>query len=218
MIAPQEVADIYVILRIDRRPIGHQKSAMKVLLLNGHPDEGSFSDAIVSVYAGAAREAGHFVQAVAIRELKGDPVLRGGFHASRLLEAEIKIQQDLIHWCDHLVIVTPNWWESAPALLKGYIDRVFQPGFAVRYHNRYPYKEPLLRGHSARVIYTGNARWAVGRLFRTDMFWRWIRGCVLRYCGFDPVRRLALYGACDSSEVQRAGFLAEVADLGRRAR
>ena len=141
----------------------------------------------------------------------------GGDRGSRPLAAEIKIQQDLIHWCDHLVIVTPNWWESAPALLKGYIDRVFLPEFAVRYHSRYPYKEALLRGHSARVIYTGSAPWAVCRLFRTDMFWRWIGGCVLRYCGFSPARRLALYRASESSEVRRAGFLAEVADLGRRA-
>lgn len=190
---------------------------MKVLLLNGHPDEGSISDAIVSVYAGAAREAGHSVRPVAIRDLKFDPVLRGGFHSSHPPEAEIIVQQDLLHWCDHLVIVTPNWWGSAPALLKGYIDRVFLPGFAIRYDDRFPYAEPLLRGHSARVIYTQNAPWVVGWLFRTDLFWRWIRDCVLRYCGFDPVKRLALYGATDSSTMQRAGFLAEVADLGRRA-
>ena len=190
---------------------------MNVLLVNGHPDQGSFSDAIASVYAGAARDAGYSVQEVAVRELKFDPVLRGGFHSSRPLEAEIKVQQDLIRWCDHLIIVTPNWWGSAPALLKGYIDRVFLPGFAVRYESRFPYAEPLLRGHSARVIYTENAPWVVGWLFRTDLFWRWIRGCVLRYCGFNPVRRLVLYGARDSSPMRRAGFLAKVAELGRRA-
>jgi len=191
---------------------------MKILLLNGHPDEGSFSDSIAGVYSGAAREAGHSVQAVAIRNLKFDPVFHGGFHGARPVEADILAQQDLIRWCDHLVIVTPNWWWSAPALLMGYIDRVFLPEFAVRYHKRFPYAEPLLRGHSARVIYTQNSPWLAGWLSRKDLFWRWIRGCVLRYCGFYPVRRLALYGADETSEVERAGFLAEVADLGRGAR
>src|SRR4030095_5740984 len=172
---------------------------MKVLLLNGHPEKGSFPDAIACVYAGAAREAGHSVQAVAIRDLKFD---FGG--NSRRLETDIDTQQDLIRWCDHLVIVTPNRWCSAPSLLKDYIDRVFVPQFAVRFHDGFPYAEPLLRGHSARVIYTQNLPWLASWLSRRDFFWRWIRHCVLRYCGFKPVRRLAFYSAGKSSELERA--------------
>jgi hypothetical protein len=99
---------------------------------------------------------------------------------------------------------------------QGYIDWVFLPGFAVRYHARFPYVEPLLKGRSARVLYTQNAPWLAGWLFRGDLFWLWISRPVLRHCGFRPVRRHALYGAKNASPERRAAFLASVRELGRR--
>jgi putative NADPH-quinone reductase len=148
------------------------KGGMRVLLLNAHPDEGSLCDAIAGAYVEGSRGAGHEVRYVALRELRFDLVLRGGYHSAKPLEPDIIQQQELIRWCQHLVVASPNWWWSAPALLKGYIDRVFRPGFAMRYHARFPYVEPLLKGRSARVLYTQNAPWLAGWLFRGDLFWR----------------------------------------------
>jgi NAD(P)H dehydrogenase (quinone) len=191
---------------------------MRILLLNCHPDEGSLCDSLAAAYVAGAKEAGHDIRCVVLRELQFDLVLRGGYHSTRPLEADIVRQQELIQWCEHLVIVSPNWWWSAPALLKGYIDRVFLPGFAMRYHRRFPYVQPLLTGRSARVLYTQNSPWLAGRIFRGDLFWRWISGAVLKHCGFRPVRRLALYGAKDSSEETRRRFLAAARHLGSRAK
>ena len=188
---------------------------MRVLILNAHPDEGSLCDAVAAAYVEGARAAGHDIRYIALRELRFDLVLRGGFHSTRPLEPDIAQQQDSIQWCEHLVIVSPNWWWSAPALLKGYIDRIFLPGFAMRYHARFPYVEPLLRGRSARVLYTQNSPRLAGWLFRGDLFWRWISLCVLKHCGFRPVRRHAMYRAKDSPPEQRARFLASVRELGR---
>lgn len=189
---------------------------MRILVLNAHPDKGSLSDSIASEYIEGAQEGGHEIYLVQLRDLKFDLVLHGGFSPDRPLEPEIQQQQEHIKWCQHFVIVTPNWWWSAPALLKGYIDRVFTPGFAMRYHARFPYVEPLLTGRSARVLYTQNAPRIVGWLFRGDLFWRWISGAVLGHCGFRPVRRHALYGAKDASPEKRAAFLASVSALGRQ--
>jgi NAD(P)H dehydrogenase (quinone) len=50
------------------------------------------------------------------------------------------------------------------------IDRVFLPGFAMLYHERFPYVETLLRGRSARVIYAQNSPRLAGVLFRGDLF------------------------------------------------
>jgi putative NADPH-quinone reductase len=111
-----------------------------------------------------------------------------------------------------------NWWWSAPALLKGYIDRVFLPGFAMRYHERFPYVEPLLRGRSARVIYTQNSPRLAGVLFRGDLFWQWIKRAVLHHCGFAPVRRMVLYNARHAPDNDRNRFLDKVRELGRLGR
>jgi len=189
---------------------------MRIFLLNAHPDEGSLSDAVAAAYLEGAREGKHEIRSVALRDLQFDLVLRGGFHRLKPQEPDIAQQQDFIKWCEHLVVVSPNWWWSAPALLKGYIDRVFLPGFAVRYHARFPYVEPLLTGRSARVLYTQNSPQLAGWLFRGDLFWRWISRAILLHCGFRPVRRKALYGAKDASPETRAEFLASVRELGRR--
>ncbi|MFG1414132.1 NAD(P)H-dependent oxidoreductase [Xanthobacter sp. VTT E-85241] len=127
---------------------------MKVLLLNAHPDVGSFSDALAAAYDGGARAGGHEIKSIALRDLKFDLVLRAGFHNQKSLEPDTIGQQALIQWCEHLVIVSPNWWWAGPTLLKGYVDRVFLLDFAMRYHTRFPYLQSLLKGRSARVIYT----------------------------------------------------------------
>lgn len=188
---------------------------MKVLVLNAHPDEGSFCDAISAAYVEGARGGGHEVKSVPLRDLHFDLVLRGGYHSTKPIEPDIAEQQELIRWCQHLVVVSPNWWWAAPALLKGYIDRVFLPGFAMRYHARFPYVEPLLGGRSARVIYTQNSPRLVGWLFRGDLFWKWISHAVLGHCGFQPVKRLALYGAKEASTERRTRFLESARELGR---
>jgi len=169
-------------------------------------------------YVAGAKDAGHDIRCVALRDLQFDLVLRGGYHSAKPLEPDIVQQQELIQWCEHLVVVSPNWWWSAPALLKGYVDRVFLPGFAMRYHRRFPYVHPLLTGRSARVLYTQNSPWLAGWIFRRDLFWQWISGAVLKHCGFRPVRRLALYGAKEASEETRLRFLASARQLGRRAK
>ena len=188
---------------------------MRILILNAHPDEGSLSDSIAAEYVEGAQEGGHEIRLVPLRDLEFDLVLHGGFHPDKPIEPDIKRQQEYINWCQHIVIVSPNWWWSGPALLKGYIDRVFTPGFAMRYHNRFPYVEPLLTGRSARVLYTQNAPRIVGWLFRGDLFWRWISGAVLGHCGFRPVRRKALYSAKDTTAEERTAFLASVRQLGK---
>ncbi|TLG77818.1 NAD(P)H-dependent oxidoreductase [Methylocystis sp. B8] len=190
---------------------------MRILVLNAHPDEGSFSDAALAAYAEGAWSGGHELRIVALRELQFDLVLRGGFYSTKPLEPDIAQQQELIRWCEHLVVVSTNWWWVAPALLKGYIDRVFLPEFAMRYHARFPYVEPLLGGRSARAIYTQNSPWIVGWLFRGDLFWRWISRAVLRHCGLNPVKRLALYRAKEASPEQMSQFLETARKLGRQA-
>ena len=82
---------------------------MRILVLNAHPDEGSLCDAIATAYADGARAGGQEIRVVALRELQFDLVLRGGYHNEKPLEPEIAQQQEHIRWCEHLVIVSPNW-------------------------------------------------------------------------------------------------------------
>ena len=66
------------------------------------------------------------------------------------------------------MFVYPTWWGTMPALLKGFIDKVFQPGFGFQYRNGSVWWDKLLKGRSARLIVTMDTpplyfRWVYGR-------------------------------------------------------
>ncbi|MFP8961409.1 NAD(P)H-dependent oxidoreductase [Streptomyces nanhaiensis] len=191
---------------------------MRILVIDGHPDPGSYSEALATSYAEGARAGGHEVRLMRLREMRFDPILHGGFTHPQPLEPDLVRARDAVRWCGHLVIVTPCWWWSVPALLKGFIDRVFLPGVGVEYLEGFPYIRKLLKGRSARVVYTQNSPQLLAVLAREDLFWRNMRRAFLRHCGFRPVRRTVLPGIGASTPRQRARWLAEVRRLGVRGR
>ncbi|WP_339926283.1 NAD(P)H-dependent oxidoreductase [uncultured Cyclobacterium sp.] len=46
---------------------------------------------------------------------------------------DVKFEQEQINWAECITFIHPIWWTGLPAMLKGYIDRVFSYGFAYRY-------------------------------------------------------------------------------------
>lgn len=90
---------------------------------------------------------------LALRDLRFDPILHLGYHGQQPLEPDLHEAQEAIAAARRPVVVTPIWWGSMPALLKGFFDRVLERGWAFRYlPNGMP--EGLLAGRSARVIMT----------------------------------------------------------------
>ena len=124
-----------------------------VLLIDGHPNPESLCSALAARYAQGARSAGASVDELALRELRFDPVLHLGYRGEQPLEPDLQQAQQRIRAASHVCLVTPLWWGSVPALLKGFFDRTLQRGWAYRYKpNGMP--EGLLAGRSARVLLT----------------------------------------------------------------
>lgn len=186
----------------------------RILVIDGHPDAGSYCAALARAYVDGARAAGHEVRFLRLRDMRFDPILHGGFTDPQPLEPDLLEARDAVRWCEHFVIVTPCWWWHVPALLKGFIDRLFLPGVGVEYLKRPPYIRKLMKGRSARVIYTQNSPQTVALLAREDLFWRNMRRAFLRHCGFRPARRTLLANMQSASQEQRERWLKEVRDLG----
>lgn len=111
---------------------------MKVLIIYAHPRSDSFNHAVLERTEGLLAELQHQVKIRDLYKIGFDP--RFSAHDQKLLAKgdfppEIKIEQDYINWADALIIIHPIWWFGMPAILKGYIDRVFQAGFAYKYEN-----------------------------------------------------------------------------------
>ena len=106
---------------------------MKQLLIYCHPQSGSFCRAIADTAVQAIHARGdevmmrdlyamHFVPALSGRDLLS--------FAEAQTPPDIIEEQRHIAWADRLIFVYPLWWSAMPAVLKGYIDRVFAEGFA----------------------------------------------------------------------------------------
>ena len=104
---------------------------MRVLVVLAHPVRESFAHAVcASAVTGFAR-AGHEVRVLDLYAMGFDPVLsrddRLGYHTPGENEAPVAEHLDHLRWAEALVFVYPTWWYSLPAMLKGWIDRVWVP-------------------------------------------------------------------------------------------
>jgi NAD(P)H dehydrogenase (quinone) len=109
---------------------------MKHLILYAHPNPNSFNHAILETTVKALESKGHEVFVRDLYELNFDPVLKGsdfvGFQSGQT-PADIKTEQAFITKADVITMIYPIWWTGIPAILKGYVDRVFSYGFAYAY-------------------------------------------------------------------------------------
>lgn len=165
---------------------------MKIYILLAHPSKISFNGALADAYEQRAKEVGHEVRRQNLGDLDFDPVLWEGYKTPQELEPDLIKAQDNILWCEKWVIFYPIWWGSVPALLKGFLDRALQSGFAFKYHNSGPFWDKLLKGRSAHLITTCDA----------PKLWIWFMYCnsdvnmmkqaTLKFCGFSPVKTTRL--------------------------
>lgn len=162
---------------------------MKVLLLDGHPDEGRLTTHLLDTYC-QALPASAEVTRVAVRDLSFTPILRHGYAQRTAWEPDLARLAEAVDGCDHLVVAFPMWWGSEPAELKGLIDRLFLPGFMFAYHKDDPWWDRLMAGRSADVIVTMDTPplflWLA---YGNAVIRRW-KGQVLGFVGFAPVRML----------------------------
>ncbi len=182
----------------------------KILVILGHPRKDSLCGVLAAGYAEAARVAGAEVRELALAVLSFDIVLHAGYTAEQPLEPCLAAAQQDILWAEHPVFVYPTWWGGLPALLKGFIDRVFLPGFAFKYRKDSPWWDRLLGGCSARLLVTMDT---------PPWYYRWVyrmpghqqmRRTVLEYCGIKPVR-ISSFGIVKSSTALRLGKWLEAA-------
>ena len=184
-----------------------------ILVIDAHPNPDSLCAALAGRYAESARQAGAEVTLLALRDLRFDPVLHQGYRGEQALEPDLQRAQRLIESSTQLCLVTPLWWGSVPALLKGFFDRAFQRGWAYRY---LPNGRPLglLAGRSARLMLTTDSPGWYLRLLQGDPTVKQLVRSTLRFCGLAPVRVTRFGPVHASTPALRAGWLERAARLG----
>jgi len=196
--------------------VTNQTNKKKILIIQGNPDKTSFCDALAESYKEGALRANADVKEIHVRDIEFDPFLTVGYKKEVELEQGLIDSQHLIKWADHLVFVYPTWWGTMPTLLKGFIDKVFLPGFAFRYRKDSVWWDKLLKGKSARLIVTMDTppwyfKWVYGRPGHNAM-----KKTILGFCGIKPVKISSIGPIKHSKESKRKTWLNNVQELGEK--
>ena len=136
------------------RDQNHKGHIMKHLIIYTHLNPDSFTKAVADEVKRVSELKGHQIKVVDLYVDGFDPVLQfpdiqysfmGGDAPN-----DVESYQELITWADHLTFVYPLWWQQMPAMLKGFIDRVFTNGFAYMVGQNGP--EGMLAEKSVQLI------------------------------------------------------------------
>ncbi len=195
---------------------------MKTLVVYCHPSADSFVAAALEATLDGLRRGGHDVRLTDLYAHDFDPVFSAKDHAAHMADPADRtiLDQDIashvtdLQWCESLVLVYPTWWAGQPAMLKGWIDRVWIRGVAWELSSG-PLGRSRLRpllgniGHITVVTTHGSSK-AVNALEgeagkRTVT--RSLRLMCSRRC---RTRWVAMYTVDRSTTLQRAEFLLRV--------
>ena len=186
---------------------------MKVLVILAHQNKGSYCHAITETAVEELKAAGHEVTFHDLYEEAFDAILpHQEIPKGSSVDPAVQTQCDELAAADGFVVVHPNWWAQPPAILKGWIDRVFRQGVA------YEFAEGggiagHLKGKTALVITTSNTPRDVElKLFGDPLENLW-KNCIFGFCGVEDFFRRNFESIVMSTPEQRADWLAEVRQI-----
>lgn len=156
----------------------------RTLIIYAHPNKKGFCGEILNQTMSYMHVHKKDFELIDLYAINYDPRLAddehytsGGYHVSD----ENKEFQKKITEATHLIFIYPTWWQNMPAILKGFVDRVFTSRFAFRYKYNLPFG--LLHGRRAAVITSAGGPRIYTRCIIGDRSMTVLVKDVLRFCG-----------------------------------
>ncbi len=189
---------------------------MRFLVVLAHPVESSFAASLAATTVAALEQCGHEVDLLDLYKTDFDPRLTKAerenyldppYDASAVADLADRLRQ-----AEGLVLVFPHWWFNMPAILKGYIDRVFVPGVAFEYNKSSMRLEPRLsRLKTILAVTTTGAPWWIVHLYMGNPVARILKRAVFDACAPKArFRMIALHNMDTASLERRVAFLKKV--------
>ena len=201
---------------------------MKILIVYAHPEPQSFTGALKDLAVEVLTVAGHHVQVSDLYALDfqpaGGPIdfiarddsscfryQREQVHAteSGLFIPELQAEMDKLAWADFVLFQFPLWWFSLPAILKGWVDRVFAMGFSYTQQQRH--ETGVFRGKRAMLSFTTGGLPSSyvpgGSHGDIDELLRHIQYGMFHFVGMEVLPPFIAYGAAKVDASQRAAYL-----------
>lgn len=186
----------------------------KILIINGHPNKDSFNFGIAEAYKTGAESSNAEIKEIIISELNFNPNLQYGYQKRTELEPDLIESWEKIKWADHLVWIHPVWWGGLPAIMKGFIDRLFLPKFAFQYRENSIFWDKLLKGKTAHIITTLDQPSWYYKLIYGEPSTKQLKKATLEFCGVKPVKVTYIGIIKTSKQEQREKWLEKIKKLG----
>ena len=129
---------------------------MKTLIIYAHPNTSGHCPVIVEEVKKQLKLRKEEFEVLDLYKMNYDPILHENEHytsGNREVTKETKEIQDKISNTTTLIFIYPVWWNSMPAMMKGFLDKVFVPRFAFSYEGHLIPRK-LLKGKRAAVFIT----------------------------------------------------------------
>jgi len=188
----------------------------KIVIINGHPNKKSLNFGFAEAYKKGALKSNSEVREIIISDLDFNPNLAFGFQKRTALEPDLLEAWEKIKWADHLVWIHPVWWGGLPAIMKGFIDRLFLPGFAFQYRENSMFWDKLLKGKTAHIITTiDQPNWYYWFVYGKPSV-NQLKKSTLNFCGIKRVK-ISYFGIVkNSKDSLRKKWVTKVERLGER--
>ena len=187
---------------------------MNILIIYAYPNMTSFNAKLFETVKQNIPSTNK-VQVLDLYKEKFDPVLYFDKEKRRRdlqNDPSTKKYRDQIIWADHLIFIFPIWWSSTPAILKGYIDRVFSAGFAYKFEGLMATK--LLKGKTATIITTHDTPALYAKLVQKD-YGNILKKQTLGMVGIKTKKMLTMPYLRNSNEKQREKFINKVVNYAK---
>lgn len=128
---------------------------MRHLIIYAHPNENSLNHHLLNTVIETLQYHNEEIIVRDLYDIGFNPVLSlNDMQGQRMgkVSDDVKTEQDHISWAEQITFIYPIWWTGLPAMMKGYIDRVFSYGFAYRYDQGI--QKGLLKGKKTVIINT----------------------------------------------------------------
>lgn len=187
---------------------------MKVLVIYAHPSSKSFNHALVESFIEGLKKAKHEYEVIDLYKERFNPVLNDvESHGDSVtgLSDDVAAYQQKIKSADCLAFVFPTYWFRGPAILEGFIDRIFSAGFAFKYIKSMP--KGLFPDKKAVVIQTYGGPGFYYQLLMHRIPWRRFKS-VLTFCGIKKIIYQPCYNVPFTTDDVRKKYLEKVNKIG----
>jgi NAD(P)H dehydrogenase (quinone) len=203
---------------------------MNVLIVFAHPESESLNGSLKELAVDVLNDEGHLVQVSDLYAMNWKAVLDKDDFPERMnkelfnsiaeqlnavkkdsIPLDIKREMDKVLWADVIIFQFPIWWSNFPAILKGWIDRVFYNGFAFNVVEMKLYNDRLLKGKKGMLSFTTGA----SRELYTDkgphgdieVLVKYFNHLLFEFVGMDALPYFAIFGPGEMSEEERENEL-----------